>query len=231
VAVKLAREGSHAASLLLRHEREVLDRHTHEHLVRKLPDVVCWHPKRGRIAAEDALVLELAEGSLEDEVGKCDWRRARRRAVEVGAAVSHLHRRAVLHLDLKPANVLCVDGVTRVADLGTSWARWPLEPPPYFGGTRRYMAPEQRCLARSAIGPWTDVYAFAWLLAELVAPGARVPKHLAAWFERATTVDPHDRFTDVRAAVAALPRSTTGGPRWTIRRACDPALATTRLVR
>ncbi|MCB9742778.1 MAG: sigma 54-interacting transcriptional regulator [Alphaproteobacteria bacterium] len=83
--------------------------------------------------------------------------------------VDYLHRRQLLHLDLKPSNVLgsVEQGVT-LLDLGS--AR-PLDGGPgEAGGTLGYAAPE--VLARQAASVMSDIYSLGALLYELVT-GAR----------------------------------------------------------
>lgn len=84
---------------------------------------------------------------------------------EVAEAVAFLHARRVLHLDIKPSNVLLTATGAVLLDLGTahhadssSWAT---------GGTLGYAAPE----VLRHVGPTTasDVYALGVLLYELLA--------------------------------------------------------------
>jgi serine/threonine protein kinase len=82
------------------------------------------------------------------------------------SAVSYLHRHGVLHLDLKPSNVISDRGLAKVIDLSIARA-------PGRGrrgvGTPRYMAPEQ-ALGRM-VGPATDVWGIGTVLFE-AATGA-----------------------------------------------------------
>ncbi|MCB9795812.1 MAG: sigma 54-interacting transcriptional regulator [Alphaproteobacteria bacterium] len=83
--------------------------------------------------------------------------------------VDYLHRSGLLHLDLKPGNVLgSVDQGVTLLDLGT--AR-PLDGGPgEAGGTLGYAAPE--VLARQAASVMSDVYSLGAILYELLT-GAR----------------------------------------------------------
>jgi eukaryotic-like serine/threonine-protein kinase len=60
--------------------------------------------------------------------------------VHLCSALQYLHRRGLLHLDLKPSNVVCQAGIARLIDLGIAQA-------PGRGrrgvGSAPYMAPEQ----------------------------------------------------------------------------------------
>jgi serine/threonine protein kinase len=85
-------------------------------------------------------------------------------AEHVTSAVTYLHTKGVLHLDLKPGNLLCSYGVVRLIDL--SLAR-----PPGRGhrgaGTHVYLAPEQAL--GEEVGPWSDVWGIGVVLWEAAA--------------------------------------------------------------
>ena len=126
---------------------------------------------------------ELAVESLADRV-----RRAPMSAAEVLVVASDLldalmavHRAGLLHLDLKPANVLVVaDGTIRLADFGLAQ---PLENAEAVGsGTPRYSAPEQFSLG-APLDASADVFAWATTVRALGASGdgaalAKLPREL-----------------------------------------------------
>jgi serine/threonine protein kinase len=77
------------------------------------------------------------------------------------SAVGYLHRQGLLHLDLKPSNVIAEAGRAKLIDL--SHARRPGRVPAGFG-TWCYAAPEQ---ARGgAVGPAADVWGIGGVLWE-----------------------------------------------------------------
>jgi eukaryotic-like serine/threonine-protein kinase len=87
------------------------------------------------------------------------------------SAIGYLHRNDVLHLDLKPSNIIATHGMAKVLDL--SVAR---PPGPNRGGigTTGYMAPEQ---ARGGeFGTYTDVWGIGVTLYEVVtgAPACNI---------------------------------------------------------
>jgi hypothetical protein len=111
---------------------------------------------------------------------------ARRRVellVQVAEALTYLHSRdpAVIHMDLKPHNVLIgADGNARLNDFGLSHARShsSVATASQFGmqGSARYMDTE--LIANRAVGTWCDVYSFgimAWEVLTMQVPYARVP--------------------------------------------------------
>jgi serine/threonine protein kinase len=73
--------------------------------------------------------------------------------LHLASAVGYLHRHDVVHLDLKPSNVIAHAGMAKVIDL--SLAR-PPGPVPVGVGTREYLSPEQARggEARSASDVW-----------------------------------------------------------------------------
>lgn len=99
--------------------------------------------------------------------------------VRVCAAVQHAHGKGLLHLDLKPANVLvtCRDGEDQpvVIDFGlaraTNEASFHQLDAANVRGTPDYMSPEQ-LVAGASIDARTDVYALGVMLHEL-ATGRR----------------------------------------------------------
>jgi serine/threonine protein kinase len=152
----------------LRREGQLLLSIAHPHIVRayeliRRPDPV--------------LIVETIDG---ETVGHLAQRRQRRLpstdiaylGMHLCSAVQYLHRRGILHLDLKPSNVISDRGQAKVIDLSIARA-------PGRGrrgvGTPRYMAPEQ--VLGSAVGPPTDVWGIGAVLFE--AATARAP-----WPER-----------------------------------------------
>jgi hypothetical protein len=119
--------------------------------------------------------MPLVEGQALDRVLAGGRRFAARDAARLVAAVArgvdHAHRFGVLHLDLKPANILMdAGGVPMVADFGLSrlCGADAGEPDAAGGGTPGYMAPEQAAGDPALLGPATDVRALGAVLCELL---------------------------------------------------------------
>ncbi|KAK6038301.1 hypothetical protein COOONC_24194 [Cooperia oncophora] len=70
------------------------------------------------------MVLELGEMDLEDKwkknKGKFDAATVRSYAYEIGKGIQEMHNNSIIHLDIKLANVLFIDGALKIVDLGLS---------------------------------------------------------------------------------------------------------------
>ena len=128
------------------------------------------------------LVLEyVSGGSLRDRLdGPLPARTAAALVEKIAGGVAAVHRAGLLHLDLKPSNILldadpgaAWESISpKVADFGiardvdhSGMTRTTLRGP---WGTPSYMAPEQVESNRIAVGPASDVYALGAILYELL---------------------------------------------------------------
>lgn len=104
------------------------------------------------------------------------WRMIRGVMLQLLEALAHAHARNVLHLDLKPANVLVdigpplrttlVDfGIARIKRPGKGAETWHKDGSVF--GTLEYMAPEQWRGELEKLGPWTDLYSLGVMAHEL----------------------------------------------------------------
>lgn len=237
VAVKLLREGSTGEqAAFLEAELQALARLDHPGVVRllaalRLEEVASW--MLDRPVGSMALVMELVPGgSLEGRLSGWRWPALRALLGGLLAGLAHAHAREVLHLDIKPGNILIdeVDGtlVPRLADFGLT------NPARRAGrsrvlGTPAYMAPEQAWVD-GPLGPATDLYAvgcLAWQLitgnvpydaedpVEILAlhragqlpefrPLTPVPEGLEAWLRTLLARRPEQRYPCAADAAWAL---------------------------
>jgi serine/threonine protein kinase len=140
-------------------EGKLLLRLTHPHIVRAYEVQTSMAP---------LVILETLPGETLSHL--LDRRQRRLGAKEVAhlglhlcSAIGYLHRNDILHLDLKPSNIIATHGMAKVLDL--SLAR---RPGPHRGGigTTGYMAPEQSLGGK--LGPHTDVWGIGVTLYEVV---------------------------------------------------------------
>ena len=192
------RRDARARRALLR-EGRLLARLTHPHIVRLYEILTEPAP---------AIVLETLAGRTVAHLVETRKRRLSRAelgflGVHLCSALRYLHSHGVLHLDVKPSNVVADAGRAKVIDL--SVARPPGRCPPELG-TWCYMAPEQ---ARGGeLCPAADVWGVGGLL-----------------FEAATGACAFDTDEDGEDGTAypQLERRAVPVRRW--RRGLDPALA------
>jgi serine/threonine protein kinase len=145
VAARLLREGGLLAGL------------THPHLVRIYEAVEGPPP---------VLILETLTGETLAHVIDTSYRRLPIKEVahlglHLCSAIHYLHGRGILHLDLKPSNIVSERGMAKILDLSIAQPPGPVR---RGAGTAQYMAPEQVTGCR--VSPATDVWGIGAVLFE-----------------------------------------------------------------
>lgn len=124
-------------------------------------------------------------------------------------ALAYLHSHDILHLDLKPENVMItrVGSAVKIIDLDCARSAGRDATPGFTPGVE---APEQR--AGGELGPYTDIY-LAGGIAALLARHAGCSRRWARFVARATAPEPARRFASAAEALAAMPSPRRGWPR------------------
>jgi PAS domain S-box-containing protein len=136
-----------------------------------------------------------------------------RLAIAIAAAVTQLHRRGLIHKDLKPANLL-VNGSDEVRVTGFGIAsrlsreRQQLEPAETIAGTLAYMAPEQTGRMNRSIDSRSDLYAlgvtFYQMLTGTLPFTATAPMEWVHCHIARQPVPPAERIGGVPDTVSAI---------------------------
>ena len=218
VAIKLVKHGIDSDAVLKRfwYERRILAGLEHPYITRLLdggtsPD--------GR----PYFVMEYVDGKPLDLFSRQAGRSLKQRCVlfrKICEAVAYAHRNAIIHLDLKPANVLVTaDGTPKLLDFGiarllsadcrenTAWG-----PPADQAMTPDFASPEQ--IAGDAGTTAMDVFSLGATLRVMLKPEnpLAVPRDLRIILGKATRAEPDHRYAsvadlseDVRRYLEGLP--------------------------
>ena len=118
-------------------------------------DLAAWMSRRGPIPLVEAMPI----------------------VEQIGAALGAVHRRGIVHRDVKPQNVFLIpqeSGRTliKLVDFGLSKAHAPsliVTRQPMLLGTPQYMAPEQALARADEVGPATDQFALSAIIYQLLS--------------------------------------------------------------
>lgn len=180
VALKVVRLGRTGAQALQRFEFEAtaLARLSHPGIAQIYEAGVDTNSGEAR----PFLAMEMVNGALITEFAnreKLDLRSRVRLVARACEAVQHAHERGIVHLDLKPANIIVsADGYPKIVDFGVAMMSDAPEGsrPAERGGTVPYMSPEQLAGGPDEIDLRSDVYALGVLIYELVE--GKLPRDL-----------------------------------------------------
>lgn len=156
------------------------------------------------------ILTEMVDGdNLDEFVSKNpdyfkDKRKLKEFVSQMLEVLDYLHNNQVLHLDLKPSNIMItrVGRKVKLIDLGFAYSDC------YHsiaaGMTREYAAPEQ--LNGGEVGPWTDIYALGKVLLALFNKGKHnnefqsVPSWYRGFVKKCVEQDPKQRFATIAEA-------------------------------
>jgi len=138
-------------------EGNLLGRLTHPHIVRLYEILEQPYP---------ILILETLTGETLSHIIDTSYRRLPLLSVvnlglHLCSAVHYLHAHGILHLDLKPSNVVSDRGLAKILDLSIAQPQGRTRK---GAGTKQYMAPEQ--VRGELVGPETDVWGIGATLYE-----------------------------------------------------------------
>ncbi len=140
----------------------------------------------------DFIVMEFLDGeTLADRLarGPLPLREVARYGAQIAAALSAVHRRGIVHHDLKPANVMITRSGAKLLDFGVARLRDEFRAPA-AGGTPHYAAPE--ALRGEPDDPRSDIYALGLVLSEMA--DEPMPAGLARVVEHCLHADADERW-------------------------------------
>lgn len=117
--------------------------------------------------------------------------------------VGYLHQHQIVHLDLKPDNILItrIGHEVKLTDLGFCYTDTYTDTTGY---TAKYAAPEQLSISNSQFSIQTDIYAIGKILQTL--PNSHIYNKVIA---RCTATDPSNRYQSIEELQSALKRTVT----------------------
>jgi tetratricopeptide (TPR) repeat protein len=133
-------------------------------------------------------------------------------------ALQYAHQHGLVHLDVKPSNVLlAADGTPLLLDFHLAQPPLPAGSlmPHGIGGTRLYMPPEQQAALAAAregrsipaaIDHRADLFALAVVLSEALGGGLSASPGLKAVLARCLARDPDERYPDAGSLASDLRR-------------------------
>lgn len=204
-------------------EARALSQLSHPNVVRLI--------ERGEIGGRAYFTMELVRGTtLRDRLqfqGPLSYPELTRLALEMGAALDHLHEHGVVHRDVKPDNLMLMpDGSAKLMDFGIALLLFEdHQGANGFEGSPAYMSPEQ--VASRPVDGRTDIYSLAVTLYEAAtgkraydgdsiatitqkvvqeypAPPPGLPLHFQAILMRAMAKNPNHRYARCAEMAADL---------------------------
>src|SRR4030081_1379021 len=138
-----------------------------------------WALRPLELVLKDGRIMLVLEDTRSEPLDRLlgvpmEFRRFLRLASAVAAALTQVHRRGLVHKDIKPANILVnrTTGEVKLTGFGIA-SRLPRErqapaPPESLAGTLAYMAPEQTGRMNRSIDSRSDLYALGVMLYQML---------------------------------------------------------------
>jgi eukaryotic-like serine/threonine-protein kinase len=181
----------------LRAEANILNGLNHPAIARLLRD--------GTDEERPNIVLEHVEGprlsTLIRRFGPLEMVQAAALAVDIASALHYLHGLGVVHLDVKPKNLI-MGSPPRLIDLSIARRFDEAASLTIPVGTDAYMAPEQAAPSRRRVGPAADVWGLGATLFEALCGTPAFPQGSSA-----TDAPPKERWPQLERAPASPPAS------------------------
>jgi len=195
-----------------------LDRLAHEYELKDALDGA-WAVRPRELVREHGQTVLLLEDTKSEPMdrlfgGAIEVGGFLRLAIAVAAALTQVHRRGLIHKDIKPTNIMVnrTTGEVKLTGFGIA-SRLPRErqapaPPESIAGTLAYMAPEQTGRMNRSIDARSDLYALGVTLYQMLTgslpfaaadPMEWVHCHIAR-----KPVPPSDRLATIPAAISDL---------------------------
>ena len=204
--------------------------------IESLPYVVtvfdAFAVEEGPRTGDIVVVLDLADSTLEDAIGPqgANGVDVTEAFAQLAEGLHHLHAKALIHGDIKPANILQMGRVWKLTDFNVSVV---LEGTHGYddGGTLMYMSPQRlnpNHQRRRTVRPADDVWALGVVLHESLSGrhpfdrdiaaitqgqprlSSRLPEPLRALVAKALAFDPRDRPTPLELRNDLLGLSASG---------------------
>ena len=162
LAIKIAHESGDIDHRLLRADAEILCELDHPNLVRVYDlDVHEGHPFVAMEFVRGRNLHQVAEQLPPSPYQAAAW------VAEIARALDYVHRRGVVHQDIKPRNIMLDEsGRPRLIDFGMArWRHvWTGRRSGPSGGTLAFMAPEQARGETKRVGEASDIFGLGGVL-------------------------------------------------------------------